>query len=472
MAKTYHCTAATPSTTLGPVTLTEENCTIGDGDQPDKTVRFVQATFPLNTLSVFDMNIDRANTLSRLEKQFDVEGFKALLTGRVAANPDGGTAVEVLKELPSAVLVVGGIYFATDDERISWLGGDRTRQADGFVFDNGALSYERGNFESGGYLLFDQQGVPSFVPKKEFGFGDLNDKFCSQGHCEPREKYRLVVQSNRVLVLDGHADENRDDVADFASALSANRDGSVSLTVAFEPGKEPNGSGPTPLEFAELLARHESRFAINLDGGPSTQLAFRHRSLGIPNDLVPRKAGSPNRMPQLFVVNSTPFPELWKAVTDDDLLTIHEWNRLSPWILENWEKNGVSTLSQFLEDAVINRNWVIAPAILRKLHEIGIEPQKVAIIAERQKAAETVYTAFRQATENDKRLEMREISAFWSSLEGIPQSDRRAGVLFFLDFLRSHPECSLDERSRSFLSKAFGPYINPIWSLRFRKIEG
>ena len=65
--------------------------------------------------------------------------------------------------------------------------------------------------------------------------------------------------------------------------------------------------------------------------------------------------------------------KLQATITDDQLLTIHEWNQVAPEILDQWESGGQEALSQFLKEAVENRPWTIAPAILRLLQEKKID---------------------------------------------------------------------------------------------------
>lgn len=79
--------------------------------------------------------------------------------------------------------------------------------------------------------------------------------------------------------------------------------------VAAELGKPSKGYGLTHKEFGELLVDLGSRYAINLDGGPSAQFAIRKKNCQnvrspelCTEDLI-RHTDPKSPMPQVFSVS-------------------------------------------------------------------------------------------------------------------------------------------------------------------------
>lgn len=310
MSDDFQCRVVSHSQT-GVVEVEQQSCSeipvAGSTDAP-RTIEVVQAIFPPEKLNVIDINAKRRYLIAQ---GFDKNGIRTRLGG-IFANPKGGTAEEALAmpDFSGSSVIAGGIYFANTLH--DWpQTGEETRQGDGFVYfkpdpfkQGNVLSEEEGHFTSGGTLFVTPQGETRLVRKSQIEMEkksppdvDLNN-------------YRLVVQSNLILVADGAEDHNRDDARSAVSALSVQKDGRLSLVVAYEPEKPTTGFGLTPQEFGRLLVDWGSVSAINLDGGPSVQFSVRKPGCNNPEkpaacieDLVRRAEGEfPNPMPQLFSV--------------------------------------------------------------------------------------------------------------------------------------------------------------------------
>ena len=219
----------------------------------------------------------------------------------------GGTAVEVLS-MPAfrdVAVVVGGVYFASPENDKSWPNIDeKTHQGDGLIWykpdpkkKGHVLSEQQGNFTSGGYLSLDFQGRASLTRLRDMKLQDT-----------PMDHYRIIVQSNLILVDNGQEDGNSNGSRNAVAALSTQSDGTLSLVVAAEQDKPSNGNGFTPKEFGDLLVKWGSKFAINLDGGPSTQFAVRGKNCKNKNpqscimDLI-HHTDPTNPMSQVFSVS-------------------------------------------------------------------------------------------------------------------------------------------------------------------------
>lgn len=271
-----------------------------DNIQTPRTIEIMRATFVADRLNIIDINAKRRFLTSKHHGNRD--RILADLHG-IFANPDGGTAQELLRmsEFADLAVVTGGIYFS--NVKKSWPEtNETTLQGDGFVWfkpdrhkAGSVLSEQQGNFTTGGYLMIGTDNTTSLLRlNAATPFAALDEQ-------------RLVIQSNMILVADGKEDGNPDNHRNAVAALSAQRDGTLSLTVAAEPGKPSNGFGFTHKEFGEQLAKWGSQNAINLDGGPSAQFAVRqknctHNSESCVDDLVDH-TDETNRMPQLFTVS-------------------------------------------------------------------------------------------------------------------------------------------------------------------------
>ncbi len=305
MASDFKC-SVTSARDRGSVHIEQLSCAelpSGSSKAEVRTVEVVRVTFPPEKLNLIDINAKRRFLVAKYHD--DKTKILAELRG-IFGNTDGGTATEALAmpDFKDIVAISGGIYFASPTR--NWpQTGEKTRQGDGFVWykpesnkKGYVLSEQMGNFTSGGYLLFDFQGHDSLVRSRQ----------SPHLAADSLAGYRLIVQSNIVLVANGSEDGNADQDRYAVAALSAQKDGKLSLVVAAEPGKSSVGSGLTYNEFGNLLVRWGGKNAINLDGGPSAQIAVRKENCQDTQN--PQKCianlihhtDNTNRMPQLFAV--------------------------------------------------------------------------------------------------------------------------------------------------------------------------
>lgn len=303
MASHFTC-SVTSAQTQGSVLIETLLCTkpASDGTNSVRIVEVARATFSPEKLNVIDINAKR-RVLTNIY-QGDRAKILSELSG-IFKSTDGGTAAQALAmpDFSNSAVVVGGIYFASAANDFIWYQtGEKTKQADGFVWykpdqkkEGHVLSTQHGNFTSGGYLRFDFEGHASIAREAPPATGDF------------LRAYRLIVQSNIVLVDNGQEYGNPDKKRQAVAALSAQRDGNVSLVVAAEPQKPSNGSGFTYKEFGEFLVDGGSLYAINLDGGPSVQFAKRKENCDSPEnpsciENLVHHTDVVNPMPQLFSV--------------------------------------------------------------------------------------------------------------------------------------------------------------------------
>ena len=273
------------------------------GDLTERTVTILQATFAPKELEVVDIHKD-SELLKALERKATPCGLKYCATGFKAAE---------LFQIPgfsNADFIGGGIYFSAIPRTDAMASFNlETPQGAGFVFYNpkqnggAVLSHDVDRFTMGGYLTFAHSGKANLLRKKEFHVNEEEKAFCSDTLCEPLNQYRLVVQSNLVLVADGIEDQNNDKVLAARAALSADANGYISYVIAYEPNQNTLGRGVTLKEFGDLLVELGSQFAVNLDGGPSVQMALKGINKAPPVDAVKRNPKEKaNPMPQFFVV--------------------------------------------------------------------------------------------------------------------------------------------------------------------------
>lgn len=253
---------------LPPVTVQERVFSLPPirEEKKPRDVHLVRATFQPAQLSIADNRNVRLQGLFR--------------------DPLGLRASELIAaaEFQAARLVAGGVYFDNPNPEVA---GDR-RKPVGFIYfhpknGEGRVISEVAPFESGGFLLFDQTGEATLVRRDHFFIAESD-----------LPRYRLIVQSNLILVADGKEDQNKDTTHHPRAALAVNEDGSLSLFAA----KQDLGVK----EFGDLLVAMGVRHAINLDGGPSVQLVERQAKGKIKDWVGWEKPDFPFQMPLLFVV--------------------------------------------------------------------------------------------------------------------------------------------------------------------------
>ncbi|MBX7147705.1 phosphodiester glycosidase family protein [bacterium] len=259
---------------------------------PAERAHVVSVTTTIDKLAVVDINAKRAYLK---EKGFTGAELQGKLNG-IFANPLGGSADEVLAmaDFASAQVVAGGMYFGEGGSPVA-------RWTDAFLFfkpgaqQGRVIAPTNDHYTSGGYLMFDMAGHASLIRKNDFKYEASSHQVCQQAQCTSIEDYRLIVQSNVILVADGKEDKNPDPREATRSALVANIDGSVSIVAT--------GTPITLAQFGDLLVKMGALHAVNLDGGPSLQMAQR-KADGTIEKLIGWSANkSPNKMPSLFIVN-------------------------------------------------------------------------------------------------------------------------------------------------------------------------
>jgi len=255
-----------------------------------------------NTGQKHEIEVDRFICDPEKLNLVDINAMRSLrreMTGFLA-NPNGLTSDEILQTsgFSDTLVATGGIYFASVKKQ--WPNGTQTRQGDGLVWykpdpnrEGRVLSENIGHFTSGGFLLVDQEGNGSIQRIAEWNTQQNN-----------YDGYRMIVQSNVILVHDGKEDQNGNSDRDARTALSVQENGQVSVVVVHEKNKSKNGYGLTQKEFGDLLIALGSKEAINLDGGPSAQFAVRDPNcLAVGHKCVEQWVSAPDDMPQLFTVS-------------------------------------------------------------------------------------------------------------------------------------------------------------------------
>lgn len=170
------------------------------------------------------------------------------------------TALDAVLERTNAELVVNGGFF------------DPEGKALGLAMSDGAV-ISRLSRTTGGVVTFDGERARLW-PTERFTIPE-GTRFAIQ--CKPR----LVVESApNVRSDDGHRSER--------TALCL-RDGGKTMEVVIvrDESAESVGGGPSLFALGHYLARHGCEGALNLDGGPSTGIAWRAN--GAIQQLAPHK---------------------------------------------------------------------------------------------------------------------------------------------------------------------------------------
>lgn len=292
------------------------SCNLSLDSDSTRVVEVARVTFSPEKLNVVDINARRRFLVGKHhgDKNKIVAELKDFFR-----SPVGGKATEVLamSDFSDVAVVTGGIYFADSTHDIIWpQTGETTKQGDGFVWyrpdpnrQGHVLSEQQGNFVSGGYLLLNPKGQALLIRLRNVERLSDTQLQTAAGEAYNFDDYRFIIQSNMVLVDNGIEDENQNTQRNAVAALSVQQDGKLSLVAAAEPGKPSNGFGLTHKEFGELLVELGSRYAINLDGGPSAQFAIRKencQNVQSPElcieDLI-HHTDPTNPMPQVFLVS-------------------------------------------------------------------------------------------------------------------------------------------------------------------------
>ncbi len=157
------------------------------------------------------------------------------------------TALDAVLERTGAELAVNGGFF------------DPSGKALGLAMSDGAVLSRLSVTASGGVLTWDGERAQLWETEK-FSIPE-GTKFAIQ--CRPR------------LVVDGKPNVKRDDGQRSARTALCVRDAGKTVEVLLVKSESGEISGPSLFALGGFLARRGCEGALNLDGGPSTGLAFR-----------------------------------------------------------------------------------------------------------------------------------------------------------------------------------------------------
>lgn len=184
------------------------------------------------------------------------------------------TALDAMLGKSEAELVVNGGFFGADTRPV------------GLAMSNGAVLSRLSRQMSGGVLASDGERAKLF-PAETFQFDEGGDAGGDAG-TDSSTRYSFGIQCKPRLVVDRAPNIKTDDGKRAERSALCLRAGGKVVDVVVVRGSE-DGESPGPSLFA--LARHLSRVgcenALNLDGGPSTGVAW-HEDGGV--QLLPPRA--------------------------------------------------------------------------------------------------------------------------------------------------------------------------------------
>ena len=157
-----------------------------------------------------------------------------------------GTALDAVLERTNADLVVNGGFY------------DPEGKAVGLAMSDGAV-VSRLAHTTGGVVTFDGERARLWATET-FAIPD-GTRFALQ--CKPR------------LVVDGAPNVRSDDGHRSERTALCLRDGGKTIEVVIVRVDSTESAGPSLFALGRFLARHGCEGALNLDGGPSTGLAWR-----------------------------------------------------------------------------------------------------------------------------------------------------------------------------------------------------
>lgn len=171
------------------------------------------------------------------------------------------TALDRVRERVGAELVVNAGFFDLDARPV------------GLSVSRGVVLSKLKRTLSGGVLVSD---------------GERAELFPSEGFAMP-DGGALAVQCRPRLVVGGRVNIARDDGKRAErTALCLREGGRVLDVVVVRPAEEGDSAGPSLYVLAGHLARAGCEAALNLDGGPSSGVAWRDREGGGAHVVAPR----------------------------------------------------------------------------------------------------------------------------------------------------------------------------------------
>ena len=157
------------------------------------------------------------------------------------------TALDTVLERTGAELVVNGGFF------------DPAGKPLGLAMSDGAVLSRLATTASGGVLTSD---------------GERARLWEAETFTLP-EKTRFAIQCRPRLVVDGAPNVRRDDGQRSERTALCVRDGGQTVEVVIVKSETGEASGPSLFALGRFLARRGCEGALNLDGGPSTGIAWR-----------------------------------------------------------------------------------------------------------------------------------------------------------------------------------------------------
>ena len=170
-----------------------------------------------------------------------------------------GTALDALLERSGSELVVNGGFF------------DPAGKALGLAMSDGAVLSRLATAASGGVLTSD---------------GERARLWETETFALP-ESTRFAIQCRPRLVVDGSPNVRRDDGQRSERTALCIREGGKTIEVVVVKSESGEESGPSLFAMGRFLARRGCEGALNLDGGPSTGVAWREN--GTVMLLAPRR---------------------------------------------------------------------------------------------------------------------------------------------------------------------------------------
>jgi len=245
-----------------------------------------EVRFQPQNLNVFDANLKR--------KSLSTSGSSENGALSLFKNPKGITADQLLTHpsFEDVTVVAGGMYFAEEIpphrtvDALLWFRPDSR-------YNGRLIEGINDSYVGGGFLMVDADGGTSLARKTDFSYDQENDSVCMGQVCQDIGAYRLIAQSNVILVANGEEDNNFHGNISARSALVTYANNEMGIVNVSE--------SITLAEFGHLLVKMGAKNAINLDGGPSVQMAQRS-SQGIERLVGWENGNTPDRMPTLFTI--------------------------------------------------------------------------------------------------------------------------------------------------------------------------
>jgi uncharacterized protein YigE (DUF2233 family)/pimeloyl-ACP methyl ester carboxylesterase len=196
---------------------------------------------------------DGGDALVEDARRYSVRAWSFALDRYEMKIEDAGmsTALDSILERSGSELVVNGGFF------------DPAGRPLGLAMSDGAVLSRLATAASGGVLTFD---------------GERARLWETESFSLP-ERTRFAIQCRPRLVVDGAPNVRRDDGQRSERTALCLRDGGKSIEVLIVKSESGEVSGPSLFALGRFLARRGCESALNLDGGPSTGVAWRENGV-------------------------------------------------------------------------------------------------------------------------------------------------------------------------------------------------